>query len=513
MKVVTSEEMRKLDARTISEAGVSGVELMKRAGEGASEIIAAWAERLHPSHIRRFVFLAGKGNNGGDAYVAAAHLKKICDTEIVIYAVCGVSELKGAAAYHASLLPPEIRVEVKETFFPSDFGKGDVLIDALLGTGSSGELREPFLSWVKAANESGMPVIALDIPSGLDASTGEVFSDAIISDITITIGLPKCGLALGCGPEYCGSLRVVDIGIPKSFIEEVPSDFSMIFEDDIRYILGRVSCQSHKNSRGRVLVIGGSSNYPGAPLLCAEAALRAGAGLVTLAIPAAASRVSIISRSIIVREIPDGGSGFFNFRSVHNLTELINSHDSIVIGPGMGTETEVFEIVEMICSCGKPMVIDADALNVISLKPEILRQNRKSVITPHPGEMRRLLTGFKMEDLNDAGRISKSVELAKRTGIVTVLKGNKTVISTPEGKVWVNSSGSPALATAGSGDVLSGITGTFLSQGFKAEEAAAAAVFIHGLCGEISPYGNRGTTADDLPSLLPEAMRRISPFA
>lgn len=506
--------MRRLDARTISEAGIPGAELMSRAGEGAAEIIASWVERMHPSHVARFVFLAGKGNNGGDAYVAAAHMKRLRREEVVIYSVCEISELKGDAAYYASAVSPGIPVKVKPQPGPGDFRKGDIIVDGLLGTGASGELREPFLSWVKAVNASEMPVVALDIPSGLDGTTGGVLTDAVKADLTISMGLPKRGLVAGRGPELCGSLRNVDIGIPERFIDEAASDFSVIFEDDARELLGRISAQSHKNSRGRVLVIGGSADYPGAPLLSAEAALRSGAGLVTLAIPASASRVSTVSRSIILREITDGGSGFFNFRSINSLAALIEAHDAIVAGPGMSTEKEVFEIVGMIASFAKPMVIDADALNIVSLNPSILKANPNCIVTPHPGEMKRLLAGFGMDDLIPAERVTQASEFAKKTGVVTVLKGNKTVIATvPGGAVSVNSSGSPALATAGSGDVLAGIAGTFLAQGFAAEKAAAAAVFIHGLCGEISPFGNRGTIADDLPRLLPEAMKRISPFA
>lgn len=504
--------MRGLDARTIA-AGTPGTELMRRAGEGAAEIIAAWVEKFHPAHVQRFVLLAGKGNNGGDAYVAAAHLRRIRREEVVIYSVCELSELKGDAAFYASALAAGIRVEVKNELASDDFRKGDIIIDGLLGTGSSGELREPFPSWIKAVNSSELPVAALDIPSGLDGSSGEIVSDAIKADLTVTIELPKCGLVTGRGAEYCGSIRVVDIGIPEEFINETPSPFSVIFEEDARALLGRLPAQSHKNSKGRVLVIGGSSNYPGAPLLSAEAALRSGTGLVTLAIPASASRVSTISRAIILREIPDGGSGFFNFRSLDRLAELISVHDAVVTGPGLSTEKEVFEIVEMIASCGKPIVLDADALNIISLNPGMLKPNPKCIITPHPGEMRRLLAGFGMEELSYADRITQASEFSKKVGIITVLKGNKTVVSDISGeRIAVNSSGSPALATAGSGDVLSGITGTFLAQGFEAEKAAAAAVFIHGLCGEISPFGNRGTIADDLPRLLPEVLKRISPF-
>lgn len=504
--------MRRLDVRTIA-AGITGAELMKGAGEGAAEIISAWVEKFHPSHVQRFVLLAGKGNNGGDAYVAAAHLKRIRKEEILIYSVCDLSELKGDAAFYASAAAAGIRVETKGTLSASDFRKGDIIIDGLLGTGNSGELREPFFSWIKAVNASGLPVAALDIPSGLDGSTGEIVSDAVKADLTVTMGLPKCGLVTGRGPEYSGSLRVVDIGIPEEFINETPSPFSVIFEEDARVLLERLPAQSHKNSKGRVLVIGGSSNYPGAPLLSAEAALRSGTGLVTLALPASASRVSTISRAIILREIPDGGSGFFNFRSTNTLAELISVHDAVVTGPGLSTEKEVFEIVEMIASCGKPTILDADALNIISLNPGMLKSNPRCIITPHPGEMRRLLAGFGMEGLSYADRLTQASEFSKKTGVITVLKGNKTVISDISGeKMMVNSSGSPALATAGSGDVLSGITGTFLAQGFEPEKAAAAAVFIHGLCGEISPFGNRGTIADDLPRLLPEALKRISPF-
>jgi len=504
--------MRELDRITI-ESGIPGEALMERAGTGAGEFILEFLSSLHASHARRFVMLAGKGNNGGDAYVVARFLSRKTSIPVKIFSTCGIDELSGDAKANAEKLPGGISFEACGELKPSDFSDGDIIIDGLLGTGISGPLRKPFGQWIGTVNSLGNPVISLDIPSGLNGDNGSIADAAVKADLTITIGMPKTGLFVGQGPATCGRLRLVDIGIPGRFIEKISSDINSIFESDVRKFLGRIDMNSHKGSRGHVFVLGGSWKYGGAPFLAGEAALRSGSGLVTVAVPESLPPARHML-SLIVRKIPDKGSGFFSADPFPLVSKLISASDSAVVGPGISDESSVRDLVQLLSAVEKPIVFDADALNIISKNPEIIvKRIYPSVLTPHPKEMKRLLKGFGLEKLINAERLAQATALADKTHSTVVLKGHRTIVAARGRKPYVNSSGSPALATAGSGDVLSGMIASFIAQGISSFEASMCAVFIHGLAGEEGSFGIRGLTADDLPGIIPGTMKRISPFA
>ena len=509
MKVITVEQMRHLDFRTINEAGISGAVLMETAGVGAAEHIVDYASSLCPKHIKRFVILAGKGNNGGDGYVIAKFLLENYETEVVIYAVYSPDELSGDAQYHANLIKDSIDVIVGEVPI---FHTGDIIIDALLGTGTRGALRSPYDTWINAVNAANVPVIAVDIPSGLNGDDGTASGGAVNADVTVTMGLPKRGMLLAKGPELCGRVKCVDIGIPVEYIAEEESDIDMIFEQDIS-CLERRPANSYKNKNGNLLVIGGSGNYPGAPFLTAKAAMRSGAGLVTVAIPRSAAISSPDMHSLIIRRVKDAGTGTFSKDSADEINQLISDSDAIAIGPGMTTADNVVQMLNAIIKTNKPIIWDADALNILSSNRSLINRSSFNVLTPHQGEMQRLLKGFDLSSAISANRMSKTIALAEKSGAVTILKGNNSVIASSSKHVAVNSSGSASLATAGSGDVLTGIIGAFLAQEIETFDAAKFAVFIHGLAGEQTPMGIRGFTADDLIDLIPAAMQQISPFA
>ncbi len=513
MKAVSVEQMRALDQKTIQEYGISSFDLMERAGNGAGQEIIDYTKRLDNKHVNRFVILAGKGNNGGDGYVAARYLFEHSLSEVAIYAVCGIHDLEGAAARHAGKIKEDVKIEVKETLVKSDFKDGDIIIDALLGTGTKGNLKKPFDNWIKTVNASGLPVIALDIPSGLDGDTGKICGDCILADLTVTIGLPKRGLTLGDGPAQCGLLKVVEIGIPDEYIEKAEADFEIYAARDAARLISRLPMSSHKNTRGAVLVIAGSREYSGAPFLSALSALRSGSGLVRVAIPQNGQPVDSRCFSLIVKRVPDNGSGYFGEQSIKELEPLIAASDSIVVGPGIGQNRDLVPFLSYLCTIDKPMVFDADALNVISQIPEIFKEKESNILTPHPGEMRRLLDAFDLSECLNSSRIIQAKALAEATGSTAVLKGHRSVIASPDGRVAVNGSGCPALATAGSGDCLTGIIASFIANEADYFEAAATAVYIHGLAGELSYFGNRGMLADDIPMLIAEAMKKISPFA
>ncbi len=511
MKIVSATEMRELDKRTI-ESGISGNILMERAGAGAVEHILDYTFALPQEHVKRFVLLAGKGNNGGDAYVCARLLEEQTDLEVVIYSVCHKSELKGEAAVSAEQLSDSVPVIFKEELDVTDFKRGDIIIDGLLGTGISGPLKAPYEQWINCVNNSNRPVISLDIPSGLNGTSGMFTTAAIIADLTITIGLPKHGLYLESGPEYCGQLRLVDIGIPEEFLNAIPEGFTMPFADSMAPKLGRIPAVSHKNSRGKLLVIGGSSQYAGAPFLAARSAMRSGAGYVKLAVPQTIAGI-YKTPSLVTVSMPEGDAGSFGRESISELEEIINNSDAVVIGPGLGNARSLVPFMEYICSRPLPIVFDADALNQIALLPDIYQGKDSNILTPHPGEMKRLLEGFDLEEQAFNSRTEQAQALAEATDSTIVLKGHRTVICSPDGRLSINSTGGPALSVAGTGDCLSGVIGAFAAQGMDPFEAAEIGVFLHGLAGEMSPYGMRGMIPEDLIELIPQAMQAISPFA
>ncbi len=505
--------MRELDRRTIEEFGTPGEVLMERAGAGATEHILDFAESLEPAHIKRFVLLAGKGNNGGDVYVVARLLAQSSHLPVIIYAVCASDRLSGDAKLNAERLPAQVECRVKEEIVPDDLLAGDIVIDGLLGTGIRGELRSPYGQWIAAVNKSELPVVALDIPSGLNGDSGEFETDAIKADLTVTMGLPKLGMFTGKGPDYCGRLRCVDIGIPEKFIAETGSCADAVCACDVKPFLGRVPMDFHKSSQGRLLVVGGSRKYCGAPFLTSSAALRGGTGYVFTAVPASIPRGISRDYSTIVIEVADGGSGVFTPVSLPVIEGYAEESDAIAFGPGVTREDPVAAVLAKLISLGKPLVIDADGLNLLSVHPSLLPVSGPVVLTPHPGEMARLLKGFGLQEKLNSERREQAKALAIKTQSVVVLKGNRTVISSQHGDIAVNTSGCPALATIGSGDVLTGLIGTFLARGIEPFDAARSAVFIHGLAGELNPYGVRGMIADDLPELIPVAMKQISPHS
>ncbi len=515
MKAINVKQMCELDRRSIEEAKIPGFILMERAGlAGGEKIIEFIDERIHFTHVKRFVILAGKGNNGGDAYVVARYLYQNTDIEIIIYSICDLEKLGDDAKKHAGLIIEDVDYCIKKKLTDSDFRHGDIIIDGLLGTGVKGSLRKPYGNWIKTVNASLLTVVSLDIPSGLNADNGQLKDDCIMSDMTVTMALPKCGLVLGRGPEFCGLLRCADIGIPQKYVDETESDFEVCFASDAQKHLPRLPMKSYKNSVGSVLIIGGSKEYYGAPFLSALTAQRAGAGVVRVAVPESIERIPDAALSLIVTKIKDNGRGYFCLESLKELKPLIDKSDVLVLGPGIGTERDTFLFVREILKSQKPLIIDADALNIIAESPEIYQRKDSNILTPHPGEMKLLLEAFELEHFNDKSRERKAEALAECLDSIIVFKGSRTITASPDGQITINSSGCPALATAGSGDCLTGIIAALNA---KAQEdyytATAAAVFIHGMTGEISPFGNRGFTADDIHKLIPEAMLRISAFA
>jgi NAD(P)H-hydrate epimerase len=316
------------------------------------------------------------------------------------------------------------------------------------------------------------------------------------------------------GRPFCGRIRCVDIGIPDALLEQASSTGNALLAEDVRPFLNRRPFAAHKGTCGWVLVLGGSQLYGGAPFLAGLAALRTGAGLVTVARPAGAARFQPPSLSLIVRDLPDGGTGFLGPEALPFLDEQLERTQAIVFGPGAGSNPSVGEVLAKVLVAPCPVVLDADGLRLLAAQPELTETaTGELILTPHPGEMQALLKGFELDGLLAAPRREQALGLAARAGAVVILKGLGTVIAAPDGRDWVCTSGSPALATAGTGDVLAGVVGSLLGQGLTAADAACVGAFVHGLAGELWPQAVRSLTADDLLTLISPALREISPLA
>jgi len=510
MKAVSVEAMRALDAQTIA-SGTPGFVLMERAGRGAVEaMLRALQWRGGLGSRPAFTVLAGRGNNGGDAYVVARVLAED-GYPVGVCAVCPPAELTGAALLHALRLPLTVPVGVGPGVPPGQVRAGEVVVDGLLGTGCHGPARPPYDRFIEEANASGCPVVALDIPSGMDGDTGAVAGVAVQADWTITMGLPKAGLLTPAGLARCGGLRCVDIGIPADLVGAAPAmGPEAILLADARARVRRRPRDSHKGLFGHVLIAGGSGLYGGAPFLAAAGAARSGAGLVTVAIPAGCQPLCAVPAALIVRRLADDGTGYLGQAAAAELQALARERNAVVFGPGLGPAPAGGDLLAQAVRCGLPLVIDADGLRQLAARPALTLEARAAmVLTPHPGEMKALLAGFACPVSPPGGRTEQAQALAQASHAVVVLKGMGTVVASPDGRVAVNTSGSPALATAGTGDVLAGVIGALLGQGYDAWDAACLGSFAHGLAAETWGGAECSLTADDLAECLGAAWTEI----
>ena len=496
MRIITSDTMRSIDHKTISEGHVEGRILMERAGIGAVKELLKYAALLNEKFCERFVILCGKGNNGGDGYVMAKALMEQ-GKRVKILSVCPLKELRGDALYHAELIADKVDFELIDE---PGFASGDFIVDCLLGTGLNSDVKEPYSSIIKSVNESGCPVASLDIASGLNGNDGSVHGIAVKADITLTIGFPKTGLLLGDGPEYTGRLKCIDIGFPDEIAKQFPHEGEMICEHELRKIFSRRSPSSHKYNFGNVLVIGGSRNYGGAPFLTGGAAARSGAGMVSVYYPDSVSASG--ADSLIKIPGPSSKEGCFAKKAALEVRNHFKKKDIIVIGPGMTGDREELYILETVMKSDMPVLADAGALNLLSENSDLFKRESLTVITPHAGELKKLLEGTGLKSAR---------ELAEKFKILVLEKGQFSELFTADGKSVRNSTGCNALATAGSGDVLAGITGAFISWNKDFFEAVISAMAVHGLCGEYSPNGVYGSLADDFIERIPFVLKSLSP--
>lgn len=513
--VASSAEMRALDQRTIA-LGTPGEVLMERAGARAVE---ALRERFRRELKRGVVVVAGKGNNGGDGFVMARLLRR-SGVKVEVFLAAALRDLRGDAALAAkrwSRAGGRVREIGRRDgdldALASAVAACGVVVDGLFGTGLRGELDETSQAIVTTMNGASAPILAIDVPSGLDADRGIALGEAVQAALTVTFAYPKIGLLLQPGAELAGEVVVADIGIDPRAVDEVAPRQRWLTGGIVSAALGPRAADSHKGTYGHVLVLAGAVGKSGAAAMCGRAALRSGAGLVTVASPGPALGPLLAATPELMTEPlldADGGWAFSTAQSTRIL-RLFDGKDAAVFGPGVGTSPTARRLTQwLIAHATVPLVIDADGLNCLAGQIGWLRTRRAPIVlTPHPGEMARLVGGSNADV--QADRVGCARALAMDHGVVVVLKGSRTVVAAPDGTVSINSTGNPGMASGGMGDALAGILGSLLGQGLGAFEAAEVAVFWHGAAGDrvARRRGEAGLLASDLIDELPPTLATL----
>ena len=505
--VLTPEEASELDRQTQA-GGILAADLMERAGRAVAR---AARELAGGAYGRRAVVVCGKGNNGGDGLVAARHLGRWgVRTTVVLLEAAG--SLREPAASNAERLS-EVRGLRARPFddrgLRRELDRADIAIDAIFGTGFRGMPEDEWAAAIAALNGSAVPVVAVDIPSGVNGGTGSVEGEAVFADLTVTFGAAKLGGVLLPGAEHAGVVRVVDIGFPHDLVR---ARAWLTEPSDVAAWLPTRDADTHKRASGVLVVVAGSRSMTGAPKLIAEAAARIGTGLVTVAAPQsaiAAIQAGLTEPTFL--SLPETEDGAVSDEAVDLVLERLDRADAVAIGPGLTTEAPTVAFVrEVVRRSPVPIVLDADGLNAFVGDATTLRdRHAPAVLTPHVGEFGRL-TGVKARDL-DADRPSRTRALAAQADAVTLLKGSRSLIAEPSGRLLVNVTGSPALATAGTGDVLTGMIGGLLSRGLGPADAAAAGAYVQGLAGLLAGRDlGEGALAGDVLERVAEAVDRVT---
>jgi len=508
--VFTADEMRRVDQRAIRELGIPGPTLMENAGRGAAErILAALPGLGLPRRGARVVIVCGKGGNGGDGFVVARHLKR-AGQRVQVFLVASPDDVRGDAALkYREMERRGIRAHVvrDDAALERALAGADLAVDALLGTGARGAPAPPIARAIERINARGRAVVALDIPSGLSADGAAPDGPVIRAVLTTTFAGLKRGLLLGSGPDFAGRVEVVDIGVPAAELARGIDTFALEAADVARHFPPRPR-EAHKGSYGHLLLVAGSVGKTGAAALAARAAMRAGAGLVTVATAAGAQpAVAALILEAMSEPLPETEAGSLALKSRERLHDLLETRDALALGPGLGLDEDTQALARaLVFESSRPCVVDADALSALTGHLDRLRGvTAARCLTPHPGEMARML-GVSVADVQ-RDRLKTVRQFATAFGVHVVLKGATSVIGTPEGAVLLNPTGNPGMASGGTGDVLTGVVGAFLARGLAPGDALASAVYVHGLAGDIAAarQGQESLVASDVIEALPAA--------
>jgi len=511
VKILTAAEMREVDRLTI-ERGIPGLILMENAG---SRVVDFLLETFDPLADERVVVVCGKGNNGGDGYVIARQLstRGLC-RDLTVLEVFAPTELTGDAAASRKMLEACCcPIQQISKFEPN---VATIVIDAVLGTGLSGPAHGPALNAIRLINDR-FPLakkVAVDIPSGLPSDDAHTTGEFVRADYTITFTSAKKSQCLSPVYQHMGKLAVYSIGSPAELCETNPNyKLDLTTEPDLRHLFTPRVQNSNKGMYGHVLVVGGSFGKSGAPAMAGLGSYRSGAGLVTVAVPKSAlTAVASYRPELMTEPLDETESGRVRFAETERLLKLLEKMTVLAIGPGLGTEDETVRLVKKLYEdANVPAVFDADALNALA-ESGLPRTDKIRILTPHPGEMSRL-SGKSTKEVQ-ADRLGLAQQFASQNGATVVLKGDRTIIAFPDGETWVNPTGSPSMATGGTGDVLTGmIAGLVAQHPNDWKRAVVSAVWLHGRCGELgaAALGEECFLATDLLTYLPEAMDELRP--
>ncbi|MDH5430192.1 MAG: NAD(P)H-hydrate dehydratase [Nitrospirota bacterium] len=514
MWLVTPEQMQTLDRRTIQETKVPGTTLMERAGTG---VVTHLLQHYGSTKGKQVLVFCGKGNNGGDGLVVARHLqRKGAHPRVILLAP--YQELSKDAKtmfrrFSTKAKRSQILVLPSPETLQSLAEQAHILIDALLGTGLSSSVREPYSTAIETMNASCAYTVAVDIPSGLDSETGAILGTAVNADLTVTFGYPKIGLYVGDAIDHVGHIEVVDIGIPKTFVGDLVLRSQLLTPVSLRSLIPPRRASAHKGTFGHAGIVAGSPGKTGAPALAGLGALRTGTGLVTIATPqTVAPIVESKLLEIMTMALPETSEHVLGIEAYPALLEFCQGKSALAFGPGLGVSSSITELLsQLLPQLDVPCVLDADALNNLTSHLEVFsRMKQPPVLTPHPGEMARLLQHTSSKKINE-DRIGIARNFATQHGVMLVLKGAKTIIANPQGHIAICPTGNPGMASAGMGDVLTGMITGLLAQGLPAWDAARTGVYLHGLAGDLAAktMGESGLIASDVIAALPHALTHL----
>ncbi|MBM7854882.1 NAD(P)H-hydrate epimerase [Desulfohalotomaculum tongense] len=517
MRVVTAAEMREIDRVAVEEYGIPGVVLMENAGRKVVEVVCRQLNNnVKGKAVTVFV---GKGNNGGDGLVVARHLLNM-GADVRVLMVADPGELTGDAGLNLAIWE-----KMGQRVYPIHQPNGinlvkvslmstDLIVDAMYGTGFRGTVNEKIGRVIQLINASGIPVVAVDIPSGLEADTGKIAGPCIKATVTVTFGLPKLGMVLEAGGGVIGSMEVVDISLPKQLLYDEKIKRWLLDAGLVKKRLPRRKPDAHKGDFGRVMVLAGSTGMEGAAVLTATACLRAGAGLVTLAVPEKIHHtVAGLVPEVMTLPLPSV-EGALSVKSLDTILEKLENVDVLAVGPGLSRHGETVQLVHQLLPQVKiPMVLDADGLNALAEDKTVLESiGAPAVLTPHPGEMARIL-GLSIKEVQN-NRVPLVQQCAESWGCTVLLKGARTLIAAPEGELYINPTGNSGMATAGSGDVLTGIIAGLAAQGMDITSAAASGAYLHGLAGDRASehLGSHGLLAGEIINYLPQSIKEVATY-
>lgn len=500
MKVVNSEQMKRIDARTTSAFGIPSIVLMENAARGCVSVI----EKKF-ANAERIAIFCGPGQNGGDGFAIARHLHN--RGRVVLVMLLGASRVAGDARTNLEICRqldiPIVEVEDDATLDRALVRalECDLIIDAIFGTGLTRKAEGIFADAIEALSTLRIPVLAVDVPSGINASTGDVEPPVVRADCTVTFALPKIAHLFEPAASFCGELFVEEISIPHGAIDAENVALEILGRDVVWPLFPERAAESHKGTYGHLAIIGGSEGRRGAATLAARGALRIGAGLVTVITDRdTADLIHVASAESMTRSA----------QSADEMLAALEKKDALLIGPGLPDADESYARTrELVKRCTLPLVVDASGLNAFAGAAESLRGDTPRVITPHPGELARLVGGSAADINRD--RLRSAQRAAAATRAIVVLKGHRTLIASPDGRVAINPTGNPAMATGGMGDVLGGAIAALLARGMEAFDAACAGAYVHGLAADIlrDEVGDTGVLASDVANAIPRAIQKV----